>query len=103
MQLRYVKVAAQHSEVIPNVMRTFLGECGLGHPYQLLATRACYLFMRIVKVLRSSLKGYLHELIQGLVPRVQAIAAHPAHPTAGPLKGTAGRGALFHVCDSRRS
>jgi hypothetical protein len=94
VQLRYVKVAARHPEVVPKVMRAFLGKCGLGHRHQPLATRACYLLMRIVKVLRSSLKGYLEELIEGLAPRVQAIAANPVHQSTGALKGTAGRGAL---------
>lgn len=98
MQLRFVKVAAQHAEVIPGVMRTYLGECGLAHAHAPLATRACYLLMRALKALRPSLKPYLRELIEGLVPRVQSIAAHPACPTAGPLKGTAGRGAQPCVC-----
>jgi exportin-T len=92
MQLRYVRVAAKYPEVIPQVMRTFLGKCGIGHSHQALATRACYLFMRIVKVLRSSLKGYLEELIEGLIPCVQAIAANPVDLASKALKGTAGRG-----------
>ena len=93
LQLRYVRVAAAHAGVIPRVMRTFLGDGGLGHAHAPLATRACYLLMRIIKVLRPSLKGYLGELIEGLVPRVQAVAEHPVHESAGALKGTSGRGA----------
>jgi exportin-T len=92
MQLRYVRVAAKYPEVIPQVMRVFLGDSGIGHSHQALATRACYLLMRIVKVLRPSLKNYSEELIKGLIPCVQAIAANPVDMASKALKGTAGRG-----------
>jgi hypothetical protein len=99
VQLRFVRVAAAEPAVIPRVMRTFLGPCGLAHPHRPLATRACYLLMRTVKVLRPSLKGYLRELVEGLAPRVQAIAAHPVHHGSEALKGTSGRGAPW-TCHS---
>jgi hypothetical protein len=104
MQVRYVKVAAQNAQLVLPVMRTFLGESGLGHPHNAHATRACYLFMRTVKVLRPHLQGHLEELIEGLVPAVIAIAANPVQTAARALKATAGRGthpACMH-CAPRR-
>ena len=94
MQLRFVRAAAAAPDTIPRVMRAFLGPTGLGHPHQPLATRACYLLMRVIKALRPSLKPYLPELIEGLAPRAQAVAASPVQQSAGALKGTRGRGAL---------
>lgn len=92
LQVRYVRVAAQNPELVPPVMRAFLGGCGLSHVHHAHATRACYLFMRVVKVLRPSLKGYLEELIQGLIPVITAIAANPVQASTGPLKATQGKG-----------
>lgn len=92
MQVRYVRVASENADLVPTVMRAFLGECGLSHEHHAHATRACYLFMRVVKVLRPSLKGYLEELIQGLVPVITAIAANPAQTSSGLLKATQGKG-----------
>lgn len=91
--VRYVKVTAQNGELMPSVMRAFLGASGLAHPNEVLATRACYLFMRIVKVLRQNLKAFLPELLQGLVPRLQAIVANPLQDRTIALKGTQARGA----------
>lgn len=95
MQVRYVRVASENRELVPTVMRAFLGECGLSHAHHAHATRACYLFMRVVKVLRPSLKGYLQELIQGLVPVITVIAANPVQTSSGPLKATQGKGMLL--------
>lgn len=94
VQVRYVRVALENRELVPPVMRAFLGDCGLSHGHHAHATRACYLFMRIVKVLRPSLKGYLEELIQGLVPVIMAIAANPIQLSTGALKATQGKGGL---------
>eukprot|EP00892_Ulva_mutabilis_P003832 jgi/Ulvmu1/1820/UM119_0038.1 len=91
--VRYVRVAAGNRELVPTVMRAFLGGCGLSHAHYAHATRACYLFMRVVKVLRPSLKDYLQELIQGLIPIITAIAANPVQPSTGALKATQGKGA----------
>lgn len=95
MQVRYVRVASEDRELVPTVMRAFLGECGLSHLHHAHATRACYLFMRVVKVLRPSLKGYLTELIQGLVPVITTIAANPVQTSSGPLKATQGKGVVL--------
>lgn len=87
-----MRVAAENRELVPTVMRAFLGDCGLSHAHHAHATRACYLFMRVVKVLRPSLKDYLQELIEGLVPVITAIASNPAQPSTGALKATQGKG-----------
>ena len=77
-------------------MRAFLGENGIAHINVPLATRACYLFMRIVKVLRQNLKAYLPELIAGLIPRLHIIVTSPVTESSRLLKGTHGHGA-YHV------
>ena len=94
LQVRYVKVASQNPELVLPVMKTFLGSSGLSHPHSAHATRACYLFMRTVKVLRPQLHSHLEELIQGLIPAVMAIVANPIQTASHALKATVARGAI---------
>lgn len=91
--MRYVKVAAQDARLVLPVMQMFLGGSGLSHPHDAQATRACYLFMRIVKVLRPKLQAHLEELIQGLIPVVMRIVSSPTQTASHALKATVARGA----------
>jgi hypothetical protein len=92
LQVRYVKVASQNPELVLPVMKMFLQGSGLAHPNEAHATRACYLFMRIVKVLRPQLQEHLEELIQGLIPLVMQIVTNPIQTASHALKATATRG-----------
>lgn len=91
--MRYVRVAAQRPGLVLPVMQMFLRGSGLSHPHDAHATRACYLFMRIVKVLRPKLQDHLEELIQGLIPVVMQIVTHPIQTASHALKATVARGA----------
>jgi hypothetical protein len=93
LQVRYVKVASQNPELVLPVMKMFLRGSGLSHPHEAHATRACYLFMRIVKVLRPQLQEHLEELIQGLIPVVMQIVRNPIQIASHALKATVARGA----------
>ncbi len=48
--VRYARVLQQSPAAIPAALAAFLDGRGMGHPAEDLATRACYLFSRLVKV-----------------------------------------------------
>ena len=125
------RVLAQEQSLLPRVLGTFLGSCGMGHPdevhpfclshlheqttdlcqlrqeprslaadsphrgVQALGTRACYLFCRLVKALRSELQPHLAEILLGLEPHLRAIITSPraeapqgTKPSAGALRSS---------------
>ena len=67
----------------------FLGARGMGHADAGVATRACYLFTRLVKALRPELRPLLPDVLAGLQPHLSRIVAEPAPNTAVPVAGKA--------------
>ncbi|XP_018457386.2 exportin-T isoform X3 [Raphanus sativus] len=63
---RYMKFIQEHSQYIPNVLGAFLDERGLHHQNVHVSRRAYYLFMRVVKLLKSKLVPYIDEILQNL-------------------------------------
>ncbi|XP_024390921.1 exportin-T isoform X2 [Physcomitrium patens] len=63
---RYVKFVQYHPEYIPRVLSAFLDARGMHHPNPQVSSRASYLFMRFVKVLRIQLVPYLENILQSL-------------------------------------
>lgn len=67
----------------------FLGARGMGHADAGVATRACYLFTRLVKALRPELRPLLPDVLAGLQPHLARIVAEPAPTAAAPPAGKA--------------
>ncbi|KAJ0241025.1 Exportin-T [Hirschfeldia incana] len=63
---RYMKFIQEHSQYIPNVLGAFLDERGLHHQNVHVSRRAYYLFMRVVKLLKSKLVPYIDKILQNL-------------------------------------
>ncbi|XP_010471283.1 PREDICTED: exportin-T [Camelina sativa] len=63
---RYLKFIQENSQYIPNVLGAFLDERGLHHQNVYVSRRACYLFMRVVKLLKSKLVPFIDEILQNL-------------------------------------
>lgn len=61
---RYVKFVQHHLDYIPPVLAAFLDARGMHHPNPQVSSRASYLFMRFVKVLRLQLVPYLDNILQ---------------------------------------
>lgn len=57
---------------------------------QLVGMRACYLFSRLVKVLRQNLRPLLPDLLVRLQPHLVRIASTPLPDTAPTAKGAQG-------------
>lgn len=61
---RYMKFIQENSQYIPNVLGAFLDERGLHHQNVYVSRRACYLFMRVVKLLKSKLVPFIDKILQ---------------------------------------
>mmetsp|Transcript_3613 Transcript_3613/g.10405 ORF Transcript_3613/g.10405 Transcript_3613/m.10405 type:complete len:537 (-) Transcript_3613:551-2161(-) len=97
--VRYCRVIQAHPTLAPAVLGALLDDRGMGHSSTAVSTRACYLFQRLVRQLRSSLGPMLETILSGLEPHLSRIAstpvsqagAHGGPVLAGP-KGTHGKG-----------
>ncbi|XWS16157.1 hypothetical protein CRYUN_Cryun34aG0061300 [Craigia yunnanensis] len=63
---RYTKFVQGNTQYIPLVLAAFLDERGIHHPNIYVSRRASYLFMRIVKLLKSKLVPFLETILQSL-------------------------------------
>ncbi|KAK4773473.1 hypothetical protein SAY87_028492 [Trapa incisa] len=63
---RYIKFVQMNAQYIPMVLAVFLDERGIHHPNDNVSRRASYLFMRVVKLLKSSLVPFVETILQGL-------------------------------------
>ena len=64
--VRYVRVVQQragYGQLVPACLESFLGQCGVNHSNVVVAARASYLFMRVVKVLRPQLLPFLDNIL----------------------------------------
>lgn len=71
--VRYSKALAQHERAFGTVLASFLDQRGIQHPHPGVSSRAAYLFMRLVKVIRQQLLPYLNEIFSSLQPSLEAI------------------------------
>lgn len=79
--VRYCRALQQQQGVIPSVLSLFLDARGLGHPSPDVSTRACYLFSRVVKQLRSNLRAFVSDVMRNLQSHLVAVATIP--PSSG--------------------
>ncbi|KAI3414887.1 Exportin-T (Exportin(tRNA)) (tRNA exportin) [Psidium guajava] len=63
---RYAKFVQENSQFIPMLLAAFLDERGIHHPNINVGRRASYLFMRVVKSLKSNLVPYIETILQSL-------------------------------------
>ncbi len=92
------RVLQQQPACLPRVLALFLGDRGMGHPDEGVATRACYLFARLVKALRPELRPLLPDVLAGLQPHLRCIVAQPA-----PEALTPGGSGLSRLLSAARS
>ncbi|GBF91404.1 exportin [Raphidocelis subcapitata] len=87
---RYARVVQQSPAAIPGALSLFLEPGrGLGHPSPDVSTRACYLFSRLVKQLRSSLRPYAGDILASLQPHLVRVATVPPPAAAAAAGGAA--------------
>ncbi|XWS20068.1 hypothetical protein CRYUN_Cryun31cG0069800 [Craigia yunnanensis] len=67
---RYMKFVQENTQYIPLVLAAFLDERGIHHPNIYVSRRASYLFMRIVKLLKSKLVSFIETILQSLQDKV---------------------------------
>lgn len=63
---RYMKFVQENTQCIPLVLAAFLDDRGVHHPNIHVSRRACYLFMRVVKLLKSNLVPFIETILQSL-------------------------------------
>ncbi|XVE51859.1 hypothetical protein DITRI_Ditri02bG0075000 [Diplodiscus trichospermus] len=63
---RYMKFIQENTQYIPLVLAAFLDERGIHHPNIYVSRRASYLFMRVVKMLKSKLVPFIETILQSL-------------------------------------
>lgn len=61
---RYMKFVQENSDYIPLVLSAFLDERGIHHPNFNVRGRASYLFMRVVKLLKSRLVPFIETILR---------------------------------------
>jgi exportin-T len=64
--VRYHNMIEQNAEALHLVLRVFLDERGMRHPDQMVSGRACYLFMRMIKPVRSQLSDKVDDIFTAL-------------------------------------
>ncbi|KAE8708729.1 Exportin-T [Hibiscus syriacus] len=63
---RYMKFIQENVQYIPLLLAAFLDERGIHHPNIYVSRRASYLFMRVVKLLKSKLVPFIETILQSL-------------------------------------
>ncbi|KAF8026914.1 hypothetical protein BT93_F3414 [Corymbia citriodora subsp. variegata] len=63
---RYAKFVQENTQYIPMLLTAFLDERGIHHPNINVSRRASYLFMRVVKSLKSNLVPFIETILQSL-------------------------------------
>ncbi|GMH03809.1 hypothetical protein Nepgr_005648 [Nepenthes gracilis] len=63
---RYMKFVLENTQYVPMALAAFLDERGIHHPNINVSRRASYLFMRVVKLLKSKLVPYIDTILQSL-------------------------------------
>ncbi|CAN0877961.1 PSD [Linum grandiflorum] len=63
---RYMKFVMEKTQYIPMVLTAFLDERGIHHQNLHVSRRASYLFMRVVKLLKSKLIPFIETILQSL-------------------------------------
>ncbi|KAK6284314.1 hypothetical protein POUND7_003266 [Theobroma cacao] len=63
---RYMKFVQENTQYIPLVLAAFHDERGIHHPNINVSRRASYLFMRVVKLLKSKLLLFIEMILQSL-------------------------------------
>jgi exportin-T len=102
--VRYCRVIQARPSLAPPVLGALLDDRGMGHASEAVSTRACYLFQRLVRYLRSSFAPVVETVLSGLEPHLARIASTPrAQASSGPPggfavlsgpKGTQGKGPM---------
>ncbi|XP_026431323.1 exportin-T-like [Papaver somniferum] len=67
---RYVKFVQDNDQCTPLILAAFLDERGIHHPNINVSRRASYLFMRVVKNMKSQLVPFIEKILQSLQDRV---------------------------------
>ena len=75
--VRYHNMIEQNAEALHLVLRAFLDERGMRHSDPNVSSRACYLFMRMVKPMRSHLAAKLDDIFTALEKPLSDLAAAP--------------------------
>jgi exportin-T len=73
--VRYHNMIEQNAEALHLALRAFLDERGMRHPDSNVSSRACYLFMRMVKPVRSHLADKLDDIFTALEKPLSDAAA----------------------------
>ncbi|GAQ89651.1 tRNA exportin [Klebsormidium nitens] len=81
--VRYVRFVEQRPQYIPPVLSVFLDARGVHHPDAGVRSRASYLFMRLVKVLRLQLQPFVDTILQSLEDLLEAITTSESVPSKG--------------------
>uniref|UniRef100_A0A7N0RGF2 Exportin-T n=1 Tax=Kalanchoe fedtschenkoi TaxID=63787 RepID=A0A7N0RGF2_KALFE len=68
--VRYSKYVQENIQYIPMVLTVFLDERGIRHPNVNVSRRASYLFMRVVKKLKSNLVPFIEQILQSLQDKI---------------------------------
>ncbi|KAI3786205.1 hypothetical protein L1987_45339 [Smallanthus sonchifolius] len=63
---RYMKFVLENNQYIPLVLAAFLDDRGIHHSKVKVSRRASYLFMRVVKLLKSKLVPFIETILQSL-------------------------------------
>lgn len=63
---RYMKYVQENTQYMPIALAAFLDERGIHHPNINVSRRASYLFMRVVKLLKSKLVPFIETILQSL-------------------------------------
>ena len=101
--VRYCRVVQTQPSLAPAVLGALLDDRGMGHSSEAVSTKACYLFQRLVRQLRSSFAPVVETVLAGLEPHLswiasspvaQAPSASPGGPVLGGPKGTQGKGPM---------
>ncbi len=77
--VRYASILQDEPELLPNILTSISGSRGLQHTHPRVRSRSCYLLLKLVKSLGSTLRPFVETAIRGIQSLLsnRAISLHP--------------------------
>ena len=64
--VRYSSIFKEKPELLPNVLSSISGDCGLQHQHPRVRSRSCYLLLKLIKALGAVLRPYVETAVVGI-------------------------------------
>lgn len=75
--VRYSSIFKENPELLPNVLSSMSGDCGLQHNHPRVRSRSCYLLLKLIKSLGTVLRPYVETAVVGIQGEYRSLFTLP--------------------------